>query len=172
MQMKRLLALSTLALSYVLSASAVLAQQTAMPGHSGDGHVMVAPDEIKWQVIPREWTNGPPPPPGTSAPPEVAIIWGDPAKEGAPFMFRLRSSTRGANVPIPPHTHPTDERITVISGVFCLGAGKKFDEAACKDLPAGSYMVMPAGVPHFAVGKDSIIEVYGIGPFKLLWVRE
>jgi hypothetical protein len=171
MRLKPLLALLTLG-ACLLASGLLLAQQANVPEHSAHGHVMVTPEEIKWQPIPRDWTNGPPPPPGGGAPPEIAIVWGDPAKEGEPFMFRLRSSTRDANVPIPPHYHPTDERLTVISGVFCLGVGKKYDEAACKDMPAGSYMVMPKGLPHFAVAKNSVLEVYGIGPFKLLWVRE
>jgi hypothetical protein len=146
----------------------------AQSGGSHDGHVgeMVSPDQVKWQTMPREWANGPPPPPGVSAPPEVAIIWGDPTKEGAPFMFRLRSSLKGTIVPVPPHTHPTDERITVLSGVFCVGMGDNYDPSSCRDMPAGSYIIMPAGMHHFAVAKDSVIEVYGIGPFKINWVRE
>ena len=162
----------SIALVATVSAGAGAQQATSGAGGVSAAHVMVAPDAIKWQPMPREWANGPPPPPGGKAPPEVAIIWGDPAKAGEPFMFRLRSSQHGASVPVPPHFHPTDERITVLSGTFCLGTGDKYDEKACEDMPAGSYMVMPKGMHHFAVAKDSVIEVYGIGPFKLNWVSE
>ena len=147
------------------------AQLVTSQANTATGHIMVAPDAVKWQPLPREWTNGPPPPPGGKAPPEVAIIWGDPAKEGEPFLFRLRGSTAGATTPVPPHSHPTDERITVLSGVFCMGMGDTYDPAACEDMQAGSYMVMPKGVHHFAVAKNSVIEVYGVGPFKINWVK-
>jgi hypothetical protein len=44
---------------------------------------------------------------------EVAIIQGDPTKQGAPFVFRLRSAP---GTKIPPHwrehTKPLDERKT------------------------------------------------------------
>ncbi len=52
-----------------------------------------------------------------------------------------------------------------------MGVGDKYDEKACKDMPAGSYLVMPKGVHHFAVNKDAVVEVYGIGPFKINWVK-
>jgi hypothetical protein len=59
----------------------------------------------------------------------------------------------------------------VLSGIFCVGTGAKFDAASCKDMPAGSYIMLPKGMQHFAVAKDSVIEIYGIGPFKINWVK-
>jgi len=137
-------------------------------------HIMLMPDTIKWQPLPREWADGPPPPEfrtlsesamGRS---EVAIIQGDPTKEGAPFVIRIRS-TPGTK--LPPHWHPVDENITVLSGVFCVGTGDKFDENACQDMPAGSYIVLPKGMRHFGVAKGDVIQVHGIGPFKIYWVK-
>jgi quercetin dioxygenase-like cupin family protein len=137
-------------------------------------HIMLMPDTIKWQPLPREWADGPPPPEfrtlsesamGRS---EVAIIQGDPTKEGAPFVIRIRS-TPGTK--LPPHWHPVDENITVLSGVFCVGTGDKFDENACQDMPAGSYIVLPKGMHHFGVAKGDVIQVHGIGPFKIYWVK-
>ena len=101
--------------------------------------------------------------------PEVAIVWGDPTIAGAPFMFRLRLESGSG--PVSPHFHPTDEHLTVLSGVFCMGVGDKYDENACTDMPAGSYMVMPKGMHHFAVNKNAVVEIYGIGPFKINWVK-
>jgi hypothetical protein len=70
--------------------------------------------------------------------------------------------------------HPIEEHITMLSlsGVFCIGVGTKFDEKACEDMPAGSHTVMPKGMPHFAVAKKAVIEVYGIGPFKIEWLPQ
>jgi hypothetical protein len=126
---------------------------------------------VKWQPMPHEWADGPPPPPGAKKPPEVALIWGDPTKSGMPFIFWMRPAERGATVPVPPHWHPTDENITVLSGVFCVGEGDKYSEKACKDMPAGSYIEVPKAMHHFAVSKNATIQVYGIGPYKINWVR-
>ena len=66
---------------------------------------------------------------------------------------------------------PIDENITVLSGVFCVGMGDTFDEHACRDMPAGSYIVMPKGMHHFAVAKGDVVQAHGIGPFKIHWVK-
>lgn len=158
---------SICAVLVLLGTVSVAAQRQAK--ETAKAHVMVAPEAIKWQPLPRDWANGPPPPPGDKMQPEVAIIWGDPTKEGAPFMFRIRLASGSG--PVPPHFHPTDERVTVLSGVFCMGVGDKYDETACKDMPAGSYMVMPKGMHHFAVNKNAVVEIYGTGPFKINWLR-
>ena len=118
-------------------------------------HVMVAPEEITWQPIPPSWADGPPPPGYTLGHSEVAIIEGDPTKEGSPFVIRIRS-TPGTQ--LPPHWHSIDENITVLSGVFCVGTGDTFDEHACRDMPAGSYIVLPKGMHHFAVAKGDVVQ--------------
>jgi quercetin dioxygenase-like cupin family protein len=131
-------------------------------------HIQVRPDAISWQPVPQNWADGPPPAGFTLGKSEVAIIQGDPTKEGAPFVIRIRS-TPGTQ--LPPHWHDTDENITVLSGVFCVGMGERFDQHACQDMPAGSYIVMPKGMRHFAVAKGDVVQVHGIGPFKIHWVK-
>ena len=44
------------------------------------------------------------------------------------------------------HTHPHDEVVTVIEGTWYLGEGERFDAAKLKGYPAGSFIVIPAGV--------------------------
>ena len=65
------------------------------------------------------------------------------------------------------HTHPQDELVTVIEGTWYLGAGERFDSAKLKAYPAGSFIVIPAGVPHFVAAKDGavIVQVSGTGKF-------
>jgi quercetin dioxygenase-like cupin family protein len=161
-----LAALPLLALGY--SAFAQAQVKTANTSAASPAHITVGPDAITWQPVPREWADGPPPPGFTLGQSEVAIIQGDPTKEGAPFVIRIRST---AGTQVPPHWHETDENITVLSGVFCVGMGDKLDEHACKEMPAGSYIVMPKGMHHFAVAKGDIVQVHGIGPFKIHWVK-
>ena len=148
--------------------TAVFAKARSQTNSATRAHVMVAPEEIKWQPIPPDWADGPPPPGYTLGHSEVAIIEGDPTKEGSPFVIRIRS-TPGTQ--LPPHWHPIDENITVLSGVFCVGTGDKLDEGACRDMPAGSYIVMPKGMHHFAIAKGDVVQAHGIGPFKIHWVK-
>src|SRR2546427_2717948 len=82
-------------------------------------HIMTTPDGLQWQPMPREWADGPPPSSDAATATgatEVAILQGDPAKEGAPFVMRIRLDL---GTRIPPHWHLIDENITVLSGVFC-----------------------------------------------------
>ena len=99
---------------------------------------------------------------------KLAVLAGDPNKKGL-FTVRLRTP---AGYKVPPHTHPTSEHITVISGTFNVGTGDKFDEAAGKEMSAGGYMVMPPGMKHYAwTPAEAIIQVQGMGPFVIKYVN-
>jgi len=32
-------------------------------------------------------------------------------------------------------------------------------------------MVLPKGVHHFAVAKGDVVQVHGVGPFRIYWVK-
>jgi quercetin dioxygenase-like cupin family protein len=71
-----------------------------------------------------------------------------------------------------PHTHPTAERLTIISGSFKVGMGEKFDESSMQVMTAGSYVVLPAGMAHFAKGaRASIVQIDSEGPFQINYVN-
>ena len=71
-----------------------------------------------------------------------------------------------------PHTHPTAERVTVISGTPHIGMGDKFDEAAAHELPAGGYVSLPAGMQHYAfVTGDTVVQITSMGPFAINYVN-
>ena len=65
------------------------------------------------------------------------------------------------------HTHPEDELVTVIEGTWYLGEGKKFNDTSLKGYSAGSFIVIPAGRPHFVASKEStvILQLNGNGKF-------
>lgn len=121
-------------------------------------HKMFTPSDLKW-------SDGPPfLPPGV----KMAVLEGDPGKPGA-FTIRLQAPD---GYKIPAHTHPTAERITVISGTFHLGTGNKLDEAAGHEMVAGSFAVMPAGMKHFAWATgETVVQVHGTGPFQIKYVN-
>ena len=57
------------------------------------------------------------------------------------------------------HTHPQDELVTVIEGTWYVGEGEKFDSTKLKAYPPGSFIVIPAGTPHFVATKDGAVVV-------------
>jgi hypothetical protein len=68
--------------------------------------------------------------------------------------------------------HPEDRIYTVISGVFYIGIGSEFDEAALTAHAPGSVVVLPGGQPHFHWAKSGeyITQVSAIGPLGLCYV--
>jgi quercetin dioxygenase-like cupin family protein len=92
----------------------------------------------------------------------TATVIGNPGKAGLYVM-------RGKLPPgfkIPPHTHPDERVVTVLSGTLYLGFGDQFDEASLKALPPGSLWTEPGGRAHFVWAKDGevIFQVNGMGP--------
>lgn len=121
-------------------------------------HKMMLPDELQWSAAP------PGLPPGA----QMALLDGDPTKPGS-FTVRLKTP---AGYKIMPHTHPTPERITVISGTFHVSMGEKFDENAGRELGQGGFVVLPARMAHFAWSKDeTIVQINSEGPFQIKYVN-
>lgn len=134
--------------------SAAMAQEE---GKSPDEpqHVLTSPGELQWRDGPL---------PGT----QLVVMEGNPKNPG-PFTMRLKLP---ADYKIPPHWHPADERVTVISGTFNVGRGDRFDQANGKMLPAGGFMLMPPKTKHFAwVKEETIIQINGVGPWALNFVN-
>src|SRR5262245_25117754 len=122
----------------------------------GDGPL--TPADIKWQDAPPALPKGA----------KMAVLEGDPSKEG-PFVIRAKLPD---GYKIAPHTHPKDERVTVLSGTLYFGMGGKFDEKAGKALTVGSYGRMPAGMKHFGwVKGETVLQVHGEGPWSIDYVN-
>ena len=118
---------------------------------------MVPGDAIKWGPAP------PSLPPGAQA----AALLGSPAKEG-PFVLRLKFP---AGFVVPPHRHSKDEFVTVISGRVCDRGRREAGSRAAKPLPAGSFVHLPAGMPHYAwADGETVVQINGIGPFDVNYV--
>ena len=163
--MKKIVILFTAVLA--VSWLAFAAEEKATPKESSKGssktaatteHKIVGPTEMTWGDAP----------PGLPAGAKMAVLDGDPTKKGS-FTVRLQAP---AGYKVPPHTHPTTERVTVISGSFHLGMGEKFDEAAGPELSPGSFAVLPAGMAHFAWSTgESVVQIQSEGPFQIKYVN-
>lgn len=111
------------------------------------------------------WKDGPPSLPKGA---QIAVLEGDPAKEG-PFVFRVKVPD---GYRIPPHTHPKMERVTVIAGTFNIGMGAKFDASATSAMPAGSYGFWEPDMKHFVWTKgETIAQFHGMGPWTINYVN-
>lgn len=107
-------------------------------------HKMLDPANVAW---------GDPPsglPPGG----QLTVLSGNPTKKGVSTV-RLRMP---AGYKIPPHTHPTAELVTVISGSCHLGRGEKFDENTGQTMGAGGFVAIPAGAKHFAWATEESVS--------------
>jgi quercetin dioxygenase-like cupin family protein len=120
-------------------------------------HTVLAADAVKWGPAP------PSLPPGAQA----AVLLGNPSQEG-PFVLRLKFPS---GFTVPPHRHSKDELVTVISGRFAVSAGERLDRASLKPLPAGSFVHLPAGMPHYAwADGEAVVQINGMGPFDVKYV--
>jgi len=102
----------------VASGLAVIAAAQILPTAAPQAAEMQMKPPVNVEDI--KWGPAPPViPPGA----QLAVVAGDPSKEGL-FTIRLKMP---ANYKVPAHHHPTDEFVTVISGDFRVGLGDKLD---------------------------------------------
>jgi quercetin dioxygenase-like cupin family protein len=143
----------------VAAAAFVFAAEQSTSASATTEHRVVRPADLKWGEAP----------PGLPTGGKMAVLNGDPTQAGV-FTVRLKAP---AGYKVMPHTHPTAERLTVISGSFKIGMGEKFDEASMQQMSPGSYIVLPAGMAHYAkgAGKDSVVQIDSEGPFQINYVN-
>jgi quercetin dioxygenase-like cupin family protein len=121
--------------------------------------VGITPQQVRW-FTPSYYTDGR----------ERAQLFGDSTQGGA-WVDRARIP---AGKRVRAHTHPQDEVITIIEGTWYLGKGTKSNPADLHAYPAGSFLVIPAGVPHFVETRESavIVQLSGNGKFETTYVEK
>jgi quercetin dioxygenase-like cupin family protein len=126
-------------------------------GHAENAFTSILPESLHWEPLPAF-------PPSA----RLAVLVGRPEAHG-PYVIRVKVP---AGVKLMPHTHPEDRVYTVISGVFYIGAGKRFDEDALEAFPPGAVVVLPGGSPHFHWAKagEYITQVSATGPLGFEYV--
>jgi hypothetical protein len=151
-------AILTIVIAAVTGVLIFAAEQDAKTQAPATEHHVLNPADLKWMDNP----------PGLPPAGKMAVLNGDPTQAG-PFTVRLKAP---AGYKIMPHTHPTAERLTLISGKVRIGMGDRFDKAALQEIEPGGYVVLPAGMAHFAkLGADSILQVDSEGPFQINYVN-
>lgn len=102
------------------------------------------------------------PPPALPKGAKMAVMAGDPTKEG-PITLRAWFP---ANYKIAAHSHPGFESVTVIKGSLYVGTGNKMDMKTATLLKTGGFFAIPASIAHYAYTKEEcIFEVHTTGPY-------
>ena len=153
--MKRVLSAAAAAVTIV----AAVTWATSLAERSKREIVGLTPDQVRW-FTPPYYNDGR----------QRAQLFGD-SGEGGTWIDRVKIPG-GARVLA--HTHPQDELVTVIEGTWYLGEGAKFDSAKLKGYPAGSLIVIPAGIPHFVAAKEGtvVVQLSGIGKFQTNYLEK
>jgi quercetin dioxygenase-like cupin family protein len=135
------------ALLLALSSTAAFAQAPVTSGA-----------DVKWGPAPGVFKAGA----------QMAVLEGDPSSNKL-FTVRLRFPN---NYKVAPHTHPTDEYVTVISGTFVVGMGPKVDEHTALTLKAGGFITAPANHAHYGIARgETVVQIHAMGPFALTYVN-
>jgi hypothetical protein len=117
----------------------------------------VLPEDVDWEPF------APFPP---SA--RLAVLVGHPTEPG-PYVIRVKVPS---GVKLMPHRHEEDRVYTVISGIFYIGRGDRFDVEKLEAHPPGSIVVLPGDTPHFHWAKSGeyVTQVTAIGPISLTYL--
>jgi len=145
--------------SMMLAVSAFAAITLMLPGANKKEIIAFTPPQLRW-FTPSYYTDGR----------ERAHLLGDSSQDGA-WIDRVKMP---AGTHVRAHTHPKDELVTVIEGTWYLGEGTKFNSTNLKGYPPGSFIVIPAGVPHFVAATDGIVivQLSGNGKFQADYVEK
>lgn len=137
-----------------LGAPADASAQEPEAGTTPEAVPFVLPDSIPWRSSS----------PGLA----FALVAGSTTEEGAAYGLLARIDD-GAW--IPPHWHPGDKHVLVVSGVLRMGAGASADPAATRDLPAGAAATVPARTVHYEGARgETVVLFHGVGPLATTFV--
>ena len=139
----------------VALAAGSLAALAAWAGSAAEKPAFVSVEASKLK-----WADAPSVGPGA----KIVVIEGD-LKAAEPFTFRLKVPK---NFKAGVHTHPTFERVTILSGTLYFGTGDKFDPAKAKVYKPGDAFIVPPGMPMYAYTKgETIVQIHGTGPWGI-----
>ncbi len=144
--------------SFLLAVLPAPAQEIGrMDFPEGEVQHVVRADDTPW---------GPCPP---NVPPacRMAVLDGDPRSED---LFTVRFFVaEGESLVMAPHTHPADERVTVISGGAAVAFGADATRADATLFGPGDYYVNARNAVHQVwIDGPSVLQVTGIGPWKAI----
>ena len=150
--------MTPIAARFGLSLGIALVALTPLGATAQDQYSIIEPGSIKWVAAPPALPKGA----------QVAVLTGNPGKEG-PFVMRLKFPS---GYKIPAHTHPADENVTVLSGTLNIGMGDKLDPKKGEAVKAGGFVRMPKGMHHYAwFTQETVLQLNAVGPWELTYLN-
>jgi mannose-6-phosphate isomerase-like protein (cupin superfamily) len=105
----------------------------------------------------------------------AALLWGRPdlaAQDPAPAARSTIQLSMPDGYRMPPHFHPTDERVEVKQGTLLIGMGNRLDVNKTLPLAVGDTVVAPAGFHHYSIARGAtVVSVTFIGPYTITYVN-
>lgn len=155
--MRELIVAQLLILILLFEPAGSLADDSMFP--EGTVQHVVLDKEVAWR----------PCPPNLPAGCEIAVLEGNPQKPG---MFTVRFRLSDTFV-MPPHTHPKDERVTVLKGLVSVGFGLDGSREDARQFGPGDYYVNMQGAIHTVWGDELVeLQVTGLGPWEAHFVEQ
>lgn len=109
-----------------------------------------------------------PAPPSLPKGAKLAVVSGDPSKPG-PFVIQLRFPPAYV---VPPHSHPSDEHLTVLDGALSLGMGSVMDGGRLNVLGRFKSATTPANMSHYSsTTQGATVQISSQGPFQINYVN-
>ncbi len=135
----------------ILSAG-VLALAALLPASAS------AEEDLNWQFVP-----------GIPRPVEMAIVSGDPSREG-PYVVRYRTPSGMRFAPV---THPDARQLIIVKGTYWIAQGESYNWKQMDEFKAGSVIQKEANKPYFGWARTAVIlEERGTGPTNIQYVHE
>ena len=126
---------------------------------AGQVQIVHKADSIKWR----------PCPPTLPKNCEIAVLEGHP-KQANMFTVRFRSS---GEMFMPAHTHPKDERVTLLQGKVAVAFGHGAKRKDATEFGPGDFYINARHEIHTVwIEKGSILQITGIGPWKADFVKK
>jgi hypothetical protein len=139
-----------------LKEAATATVRAHQPGQSAFKAIL--PEEIEWKPFAAFPCSA-----------RLAVVVGQPLEDG-PYTIRVKLP-RG--VKLMPPKHPEDRIYTVISGIFYIGLGDRFDSEKLVAYPPGAVIILPGNTSHFHWAKsgDYITQVTGLAPLGIEYMN-
>ena len=115
-------------------------------------------DSLHWVPVPSLL------PPGAM----IAVVAGNPAGTGpATIVLSMPDGYR-----IPPHYHPSFERVEIKEGVLLVGMGDRLDPERTLPLAVGDTIRAPAAMRHYSIAKGrTVVSVSFMAPYTITYVN-
>ncbi|MFC1664176.1 cupin domain-containing protein [Pseudomonadota bacterium] len=143
----------------VVIAGCVQKEMGVMKFPDGKAQHVVRADRTDWKPCPSNLPSGC----------KIAILEGHPKK---PDLFTVRFKVDKIFF-MPAHTHPKDERVTIITGKAAVGFGKDAKREQATEFGPGDYYVNARNAVHVVwVEGPTVIQITGIGPWQANFINK